>query len=244
MLRRLSLPILAALLLWPAAAPAQPPAPAKVSPRTVTIQVAFVTASFADVDNLGINFDLIPAYGPKIAPNAGTAPKPPTYLQFSSDKIVAQLYQTLTRIRGKVILLPSVTTPDDSPATIAVDASVPEFTSPVSVANGPSTFPHLTGSIRVQGTLTLTPHIFPNNFVSLEMQSPIEGGQPIRLKAVASADSMVIVDMGLGGSNLPILGNLFRTRSKMPEGQELLIFITPTIIDANTSGGQPKTVTP
>ena len=52
-------------------------------------------------------------------------------------------------------------------------------------------------------------------------------------------------------SDIPILGGIFRTRNKQINDQELLIFVTPTIIGesndseaANANGGQSVTVTP
>jgi type II secretory pathway component GspD/PulD (secretin) len=39
-------------------------------------------------------------------------------------------------------------------------------------------------------------------------------------------------------SDLPIIGNLFTQKSKSSNGQEILVFITPTILeDPGTSGG-------
>ena len=82
------------------------------------------------------------------------------------------------------------------------------------------------------------------------------------LRTIRSGDTMV-----LGGlvrkqetqssiripilADLPVLGGLFRTRNKQINDQELLIFVTPTIIGetndsetANANGGQSVTVTP
>ena len=82
------------------------------------------------------------------------------------------------------------------------------------------------------------------------------------LRTVRSGDTMV-----LGGlvrkqesassqripilADIPYLGGLFRTRNKQINDQELLIFVTPTIISdtndsqtANANGGQAQTVVP
>ncbi len=239
MLRRFTLLPLFTLLFAPTAVPAQPSLTAKAAPRTVTIQVAFVTASDTDIDNLGINFDLIPTFAPIDPPNIGSVQKMPTFFAVSATKTVGELYKTLTRVHGKTILALPVTTTENTAATILVDAPVPEYQSLVTTVNTQDSFPQLTGSVRIKGTLTLTPHILPGNIVNFEMASPVKGGKPITLRPVASGEPIVIVAYGYGRTNIPLLGNLFRTRVKVLDTNELLIFITPTI---QPEIAAPKTV--
>jgi len=238
MLRRFTFLLLLTFLLAPTVASAQPPLTAKAAPRTVTIQVAFVSASVADVNNLGINFDFIPVSTPIKPADGDEVPTIPRYFQFSTEKIVGQLYQTVTRARGKVIFATPVTIADNTAAAVLVDADVPEFASAVQF-NGQSSFPKLVGSIKIRGTLTLTPHIQPNNTVSFEMASLVEGAKPIQLRAVTSGEPMVIIPSGPSGSGVPLIGNLFRTRMRDLEKDELLIFITPTL---QPEVAAPKTV--
>ena len=135
---------------------------------------------------------------------------------------------TLIRARGKMIFATPLTTTNNMAATIAVDDEVPEFTSSV-IFNREASFPKLTGSINVQGTLTPTLHLFANNTVSFDMASPVAGSKPVSLKAVASVEPMVIVAASPGRAGVPLFGNLFRGRSRDQDKNELLIFITPTI---------------
>ena len=255
-----------------------------IAPRQVQIKVEFVTASVADVDNLGINFDLVPFPGIELASKQGDSTivsnVAPTFLQYATGNVVAQLFQTLTRSRGKVVQAPLITTTNNVTASIEVNTQIPFFTTTV-VNTGGNNNGTATGQqanfLQLQTGLTVTPRINSDDSVTLNLapqitdttgQSPVGGIPPTitqrvtTLRTVRSGDTMV-----LGGlvrkqetsstqripilADLPILGNLFRTRSKQTNDQELLIFVTPTIIGesndsatANANGGQSVTVTP
>jgi len=255
-----------------------------IKPRQVQIKVEFVTASVADVDNLGINFDLVPFPGIELASKQGDSTivsnVAPTFLQYATGNVVAQLFQTLTRSRGKVVQAPLITTTNNVTASIEVNTQIPFFTTTV-VNTGGNNNGTATGQqanfLQLQTGLTVTPRINSDDSVTLNLapqitdttgQSPVGGIPPTitqrvtTLRTVRSGDTMV-----LGGlvrkqetsstqripilADLPILGNLFRTRSKQTNDQELLIFVTPTIIGesndsatANANGGQSVTVTP
>ena len=255
-----------------------------VAPRQVQIKVEFVTASVADVDNLGINFDLVPYPGIELATKQGdttiSSAASPTFLQYATGNIVAQLYQTLTRTRGKVVQAPLITTTNNVTATIEVNTQIPFFTTTVvsnGGLNGGTSQGQQANFLQLQTGLTVTPRINADDSVTLNLapqitdttgQSAVGGIPPTitqrvtTLRTVRSGDTMV-----LGGlvrkqetsstqripilADLPILGNLFRTRAKQTNDQELLIFVTPTIIGesndsatANANGGQSVTVTP
>ena len=255
-----------------------------IAPRQVQIKVEFVTASVADVDNLGINFDLVPFPGLELASRQGDSTivsgVAPTFLQYATGNVVAQLYQTLTRSRGKVVQAPLITTTNNVTASIEVNTQIPFFTTTV-VNTGGNNNGTATGQqanfLQLQTGLTVTPRINSDDSVTLNLapqitdttgQSPVGGIPPTitqrvtTLRTVRSGDTMV-----LGGlvrkqetsstqripllSDIPFFGNLFRTRSKQTNDQELLIFVTPTIIGesndsatANANGGQSVTVTP
>ena len=231
MLRPAAFLLLAALLLCPIAAPAQTPISAKAPPRLVALQVTFVAAEVTDVDALGFNFDLLPLPAP-----------PHTFLKYADGNIVAQLYQTLTRTRGKAILIAPAATPDDAPAAISVDAKVPDYTYPVRMSNGPPASSRLLGFFQIQGKLTITPHIIPGSLVNLDIDSAHPGGKPIHFQASPSGGSLVIVAPNTHGADAPILGGLVRLPDTLPNYEELLVFITPTILP--TAPTQTSTFVP
>jgi general secretion pathway protein D len=258
-----------------------------VAPRQVEIKVEFVTASVTDVDALGVNFDLVPYPGLEIASGQGSGSfggtisgLEPTFLQYATGNVVAQLFQTLTRTRGKVVQAPMITTTNNVTATIQVNTQIPFFTTGVTsnggVAGG-TTQSTQANFLTLTTGLTITPRINSDDTVTMNLApqitdttgQPSVGGIPptvqqtlTTLRTVHSGETMV-----LGGlvrkqesassqripilSDIPFFGGLFRTRNKQVNDQELLIFVTPTIIsDSNDSGtsnadsGQNITVTP
>ena len=258
-----------------------------IKPRQVQIKVEFVTASVTDVDALGINFDLVPYPGLEVSSNQGSgsfggtvAGVAPTFLQYATGNIVAQLFQTLTRTRGKVVQAPLITTTNNVPASITVTTQIPFFTTGV-VSNGGlqggTTQSNTANLLSLQTGLSIVPRINADDTVTMNLQptitdttgQPTVGGIPPyvtqslqTLRTVRSGDTMV-----LGGlvrkqetassqripilSDIPFFGGLFRTRNKQVNDQELLIFVTPTIISdsndssaANANGGQNISVAP
>ena len=258
-----------------------------VAPRQVQIKVEFVTASVTDVDALGVNFDLVPYPGLEISSSQGTGSfggtisgLNPTFLQYQTGNIVAQLFQTLTRTRGKVVQAPLITTTNNVPATIQIVTQIPFFTTGV-VSNGGvaggTTQSTQANFLPLHTGLTIVPRINADDSVTMNLQPQITdttgqasvGGIPptisqslTTLRTVRSGDTMV-----LGGlvrkqetastqripilADIPYLGGLFRTRNKQINDQELLIFVTPTIISdtndsgtANANAGQNVSVSP
>ena len=258
-----------------------------VAPRQVQVKVEFVTASVTDVDALGINFDLVPYPGLEASSNQGTGNfggvvngLNPTFLQYQTGNIVAQLFQTLTRTRGKVVQAPLITTTNNVQASINITTQIPFFTTGV-VSNGGvaggTTQSTQANFLALSTGLTITPRINADDSVTMNLApvitdttgQPSVGGLPptvqqnlTTLRTVRSGDTMV-----LGGlvrkqetassqripilSDIPYLGGLFRTRNKQINDQELLIFVTPTIISdtndsgtANANAGQNISVSP
>ena len=243
-----------------------------VAPRQVQVKVEFVTASVVDVDNLGFNFDLVPYPGLELATTQGsgtyggtTTSTSPTFLQYATGNIVAQLFQTLVRTRGKVVQAPIITTTNNVPAFINILTSIPFFTTQTTVTGGltGNTFNNTQANVQQLSTnLAITPRINSDDSITMNLSPTITDvtGQPAvngvfptvqqtvnTLRTVRSGDTMV-----LGGlvrkqetsssqripilSDIPYLGGLFRTRNKQINDSELLIFVTPTIIsDTNDS---------
>ena len=91
-------------------------------------------------------------------------------------------------------------------------------------------FPKVKTVTQVQGDLTLIPHIHLDNSVTLALvpdaiSAKAAPGNSILLRTVPSGQMLVL------GQENPIFGGLFRNRNKISDTQELLIFITPTILD-------------
>ena len=150
---------------------------------------------------------------------------------------------------GKIISSPKITTANHKEATIASGRSIPYQS--VSAEGTQTSFAEAAISLKV------TPHITPDGYIHLEINTTkneadfgnTSGGVPSILTKEATTE--VLVKNGettvLGGlytsdesesgggvpglSKIPFLGWLFKTEGKRRSSQELLIFITPKIVN-------------
>lgn len=158
--------------------------------------------------------------------------------------------------QAQIISNPRITTVDNREAKILVGQKIPLIVQDVA-GNAVSQLqtigiqlkvtPHLTADKRI--TLDLHPEIS-----DLSTQSTVQGGVIIN---TSEADTRVMVDDGqtavIGGlirtnegqvvtgvpvlMNIPFLGGLFRNKSTIKQQRELVIFVTPKLIEATAELG-------
>ena len=159
----------------------------------------------------------------------------------------AKLTAAEAKGNGKIISSPRILTLDNKKATITQGLEYPyQVVEDDEVS---------TEFIDIDLTLEVTPHVTQDKRVNMEFmikKSDITGyadtGEPVVSKSEATTE--LLVDDGstivIGGivtqtttddtkgfpflSNIPILGHLFRSDSKADSKNELLIFLTPTIV--------------
>ncbi|MBP8198261.1 MAG: type IV pilus secretin PilQ [Chromatiaceae bacterium] len=183
------------------------------------------------------------------------AANPTSAINFLIGKIGSYLLQLeLTAMqqegRGEIISNPRVITSDKQKAEIEVGQQVPVVTP--GTQNEPPTVKYQDATLK----LTVTPHITPDNRILMALKVTkneadealkVDGNPYINKRAV---ETNVLVDNGetvvLGGvfersrftskeqvpwlGNLPIVGNLFKNDSRKETNNELLIFVTPRIL--------------
>src|SRR5216117_3821737 len=153
---------------------------------------------------------------------------------------------------------PSITTLDNGPAEILVGDRVPIRVIDVSAASaGGSNVPRATVSFQQTGiNLRVTPHVTANRQVLMEVHAERSSVKPASVDIgftfqTQQADNQILVNDGetavVGGLtvtevtvtksgipflvDLPILGKLFGFTSQTEERRDLLILVTPHIID-------------
>ncbi len=183
------------------------------------------------------------------------ATNPTSAINFLIGKIGSYLLQLeLTAMqqegRGEIISNPRVITSDKQKAEIEVGQQVPIVTP--GTQNEPPTVKYQDATLK----LTVTPHITPDNRILMALKVTkneadealkVDGNPYINKRAV---ETNVLVDNGetvvLGGvfersrftskeqvpwlGNLPIVGNLFKNDARKETNNELLIFVTPRIL--------------
>ena len=158
--------------------------------------------------------------------------------------------------KANIISNPRIVTADNREANILVGKEIPLIVS--DEAGNP-----ITELTKVGIILRVTPHVNQDNTVTLDLhpevselsaQATVQGGVIISL---SEADTRVVVGHGetavIGGlinevetnlnrgvpglMNIPLLGNLFKFQQKAKKKRELIIFVTPRIVDEMASNG-------
>ena len=209
--------LLTALLLRPIAAPAQTLPFSRLPARTVSIQVAFVPATQADLETLGLNSYLVSPTEPSDSP-----------LRYATGKIVNRVGATLTRQSGHAFFPDAVTVADGVAATIPVDIEGSDWTD-MKALSYETIIPKKLGDFHLQGKMLIIPHITAGNLVSLEIRLPNDDSKPIQLKAIPSEEPLVIVAPDAQGTKIPFFSGVSRLPDSLPDTEKFLIFITPTV---------------
>lgn len=149
--------------------------------------------------------------------------------------------------KGKIVSSPRVVTADQTKASIEQGT---EFPYPVTAPNGGTVIAFKKAVLRLE----VTPQITPEGNIILDLDvnkdSPGEILQNVRAINTKHVKTQVLVENGgtvvIGGifelfendaeakvpflGDIPAVGNLFKTKTKQANKQEMLVFITPKII--------------
>lgn len=232
-----------------------------VAPKQVEIKAEFVTVKVSEVKQFGIDWlvqQLNTQAGnvPGTFASGGNV-----FIRYSAGNLTAELRTAMSNARGRVIQAPLITTLNNTPGAILVQTQVPfvttVFTTPgqgqviqgsqvnyVPVVSGMTVTPRINGD----GTITL--------FIPLQLSDitgsvrapdgssfPIVNSQAVfTTRRVPSGQTVV-----LGGfirrsedhsvakfpvlGDLPWIGHLFRSTNLSQDDTELLIFLTPRILE-------------
>jgi general secretion pathway protein D len=237
-----------------------------VAPKQVLIKAEFVTVNINDAENFGINWRIEPARNLDVS-FAGTSGTSPTVnLIYASGNAVAALRAAATQNTANIVQSPIIATMNNTQGSIINATFVPFAQSfQVFTPNGGIVTQTQIQFIPITTQLIVTPHINGDGTVSMALplslsavsyantsqgQVPQQTTQSLfSYRRIKSGDTVV-----LGGfiteqinrnntdipvlSKLPIIGNLFRSRDLTKIRQEVLVFITPIILeDVEDAGG-------
>ncbi len=170
----------------------------------------------------------------------------------------AAMLQVLSEDAGTTLLQePQVTTFNNSPATITVGTTIPVLV-PQAEGSMFGAVPYTYQDQNVNVSLSVLPRINENELISMNIDAAVQaitgyvGAEQRPIVSNRTTTTNVMVKNGetllIGGlifdqddltvgkfpvlGDLPFLGKFFRTNSKKKSQNELLIFITPTIISS------------
>ncbi|MBC8102639.1 MAG: hypothetical protein H7Z41_08640 [Cytophagales bacterium] len=241
-----------------------------VAPKQVSIKAEFVRVDLSDADSFGINWRFQPSANTDVATaifGSGNS----VSAVYASGNAVANLRATLTRSTTNILQAPIISTSNNRPASVQVQDFIPiQQTIQNITPQGQVITNVVTQFITVSNQLFVTPHINGDNSVSLFVAPQIQtsGASSIpnqpritsqglsTYRRIANGETMVLGGFITKQENrsrndvpflrdLPIVGNLFRSYDRTVNSQEVLIFLTPTIIEdraqgvIGTSGGSP-----
>ena len=234
-----------------------------IAPKQVLIRAEFITVSRNEIDKFGIDWNL--ARVNLTAGASGLADRAaPVFVNYASGNLVANLRAQLTRGRGRVINAPIITTQNNMPASVSItvqDWILQEFV--VFNAQGqPTTFSQPV-PIFIPSFLSVIPRINADGTITLSLIPTLTTTERVRVgnqdlprstfqtvltvRRVKNGETIV-----LGGlvarqedsqqvrvpilADLPVIGQFFRKKDRSLVESELLIFVTATVIEDDSTG--------
>jgi len=225
----------------------------------INISIKFIETTLKQDEAMGINWSLRAdtslSFGiGEITSHSGAS----VNLATLTPMTFAAMLQILSEDAGTTLLQePQITTFNNSPATITVGTTIPVLV-PQAEGSMFGAVPYTYQDQNVNVSLSVTPRINENELISMSIDAAVQaitgyvGAEQRPIVSNRTTSTNVMVRNGetllIGGlifdqddltvGKFPILGDLpfirkfFRTNSKKKSQNELLIFITPTIISS------------
>jgi len=233
-----------------------------VPPKQVSIKAEFVEVSTTDIKRFGIDWSLDridQSFATSFLPSGNVV------FGFNRGNLTAQIRAQLTNNIGRVINAPIISTINNQPASIGIQTQIPYWET-ISTVVGTSVIQQAQPRfISVSTQLNVLPRVNGDGTITMQLQPQVSDSgnivngpsgqalpevktqQLMTQRRVANGETIVV-----GGfirkndsnsfqrvpflADLPIVGSLFRTRARTLDEREVLIFITPTIIQSSGSG--------
>lgn len=239
------------------------------APQQVVIKVEFITTSDSLDKSLGIDWSYqrggIFAGG---RPGVFARNSDPIYLNFASGNISTRMRTLLQNGYGRTVNAPLIRTMNNQYASVTSFQSTTIFLNQTVVNNNTTTIVSNPQSITINTGLQVRPRINGDGTITMSLapqltdfgqvrtgpdgqQIPDQLGQFLTVTARVRDGETV----ALGGltrkqdtfseirfpilGDLPIIGQLFRSRNSQSNHSELIIFVTPKIVADNESGINP-----
>lgn len=237
------------------------------APQQVQIKVEFITTTQSMENSLGFDFlyQRGPIFA-GTSPGTFARTSDPVFLNYATGNITTRLRTKLTEGRGRVVSAPIVRTLNNQPATIASSITTYIFITTTTVSNGTvisNTNPlPLTASTvlsvapRINNDQTITVYLTPQiqNFVGtstgpngeeipntssqfVSVVARVKNGETIVLGGLTTKTDTYNLNRVPVLGDLPIIGQFFRSTVRTSSNSDLLIFVTPTIVEDDETGG-------
>ncbi|RYG22100.1 type II and III secretion system protein [bacterium] len=236
------------------------------APRQVLIKVEFITTTESIERTFGTEFLYQRGtVNAGTRPGSFVRAGDPVFLNYASGNVSARLRTSLVEGRGKIVSAPIIRTLNNQPAQITASVTQYIFINQVAATGsviinvpqpvaltattGLSVAPRINDDNTI--TLYLAPQIaafvgtsispdgtqIPNStFQGISVVARVRNGETMVLGGLVSKNDDNSSNRVPVLSELPIIGQFFRTNTRRKTTSELLIFVTPTIVDEDTTG--------
>lgn len=237
-----------------------------VVPKQVTIKVEFITTTETIERTFGTEFlyqrGTVLA---GTRPGSFVRNTDPVFLNYATGNVTARLRTALTESGGKVVAAPILRTLNNQPAFMQQAIVTYFFTTTQTISNGTVVSSTNPNQLIASTSLFIQPRINDDNTITVSLapqlstnvgnstspdgqQIPNQVTQSVAVTArVANNETIVLGGLTQKNDNtsvnkvpvladLPVIGQFFRFRTGTRSGSELLIFVTPSIVDENTTG--------
>jgi len=238
-----------------------------VAPRQVEIKVEFITTTDSLDKSIGFDFlysrgTLLTG----TAPGTFARASDPVFLNYATGNVTMRMRTLLQEGRGKVVSSPILRTLNNQPATINSSITSWIFINNSFISNGTVVTQSTPQPLQANTTLSVAPRINDDNTITVYLNPSIQsfvgttrGPDGTELPNLANQAISVVARVKngetivLGGltdkndntnvsrvpllSDLPIIGQFFRSSQRTKRVSDLLIFVTPRIIEEDEIGG-------
>lgn len=236
-----------------------------VAPRQVEIKVEFITTTDSLDKSIGFDFlysrgTLLAG----TAPGTFARGSDPVFLNYATGNVTSRMRTLLQEGKGKVVSSPLIRTLNNQPALIESSLTQYVFINTVVISNGTAitqsnAFPiqaltSLGVAPRINDDNTITVYLTPQiqSFVGvtrgpdgseypnisnqrIQVVARVKNGETIALGGLTDKNDNTNVSRVPLLSDLPIIGQFFRSTQRTKRNSDLLIFVTPRVIEEDES---------
>jgi general secretion pathway protein D len=236
-----------------------------IRPKQVEVKVEFITTTDSVTSSLGFDFNYSRGtIAAGTAPGTLANTSDPVFVNYATGNIATRLRTSLSKGEGKVVTAPIIRTFNNQPAIISSSIQQYIFSDTTTVSNGTVLHNTNVTPIQITTQLIVAPRINEDGTVTMGLSpqlSNIVGLQTApdgsQYPVIAQQTIGVVVNVKnhetivLGGMNsknetnnsvhvpvladLPVIGQFFRSSKKTLNNSELLVFVTPHIIEEDSS---------
>lgn len=236
-------------------------------PKQVIVKVEFITTSQSVTKALGMDWLYQRgAINAGNRPGSFAEVSNPIFINYATGNITTRLRTILSEGGGKTVNAPLVRTLNNQAAIVSQNLQTWYFTSQATNGPGGIIINTIPQQIQIPTTLAIKPRINDDGYITMFLQPTIsdlgqirrdqngnsfpdissqsisvvarvKSGQTIALAGLTRKQTRTTVSKFPVLADLPIVGSLFKATNTERNDSELLIFVTPIIVEDQDQGG-------